>query len=198
MTRRVRGPLGCDAVQEWLLEAEPAELRGEGDSRFVRHLRECAACREAAQAVQDLQRRLARELGALRSRIDPAGAVALALRDRGTLALPDRGRGTRGLASGWSGWSRRTFVPLAAAAVAAGLWLVSSRSSPPTAPPEVASSALPPRPAFAVAAGETRFSLRIPERRGALVFATRDPAITVVWFYAADNRHQRRAPRRDR
>src|SRR5687767_15981082 len=41
----------CGQLRELLLTADPAELRGQGDSAIARHVRSCQRCAEAAQRI---------------------------------------------------------------------------------------------------------------------------------------------------
>jgi hypothetical protein len=43
--------VNCTEAYDAILEAELAELRGEGEGDLARHLRECAACRATARRV---------------------------------------------------------------------------------------------------------------------------------------------------
>jgi len=43
--------VNCTEAYDAVLEAELAELRGEGEGDLARHLRECAACRATARRV---------------------------------------------------------------------------------------------------------------------------------------------------
>ena len=55
----------CKTALERLLEADPAELGGEGDSELVVHLRGCERCTAVAERLLDGQQELAAELGEL-------------------------------------------------------------------------------------------------------------------------------------
>jgi predicted anti-sigma-YlaC factor YlaD len=64
----------CPEARELLLEAEVAELRGEGTSALVLHLAECAECRRAAQHLLEMNRRLNAALeSAPRTRVPAPG-----------------------------------------------------------------------------------------------------------------------------
>ena len=49
----------CDVMLDRMLEAEPAELAGAGDSALARHLRTCARCRGVAHQLRADSSRLA-------------------------------------------------------------------------------------------------------------------------------------------
>lgn len=50
----------CNKVQEAMLDADPAELRGDGTSPIAEHVRNCLTCRRAAVAIVADTRVLAR------------------------------------------------------------------------------------------------------------------------------------------
>jgi len=149
--------MDCAAARALLLEADPAELRGGGDSPLAAHLAECAACRARAEAILAGEA----ELGAaLRMLATPsADAKVIPLRPRRP----------------WGG----RMVPAAAslAAIAAALAAV-MLAGPDTAPPRVASVDERARlmfPAAPVARAEAG--------RSVAVLKTSDPGVTVVWVY---------------
>lgn len=59
----------CADVRERMLEAEPGELRGSGNTPVAAHVRECTACRTLATRMLNAQDELASAL----SRLAPAG-----------------------------------------------------------------------------------------------------------------------------
>lgn len=173
----------CRRARHRLLDAELSTLRGEDGTPLAAHLRACPRCRAAAEAILVAEERLARALDAVRPSIEPAEAVSLAEGAR---------RSAGGEAAGGARDRRRRLwplVPLAVAAAAALLVL-----GPPNGGEPVDSGRAPTPPmADGPLAGEavrdrvpgeaTRFALDVPERTRTVVFATRDPGITVVWFY---------------
>jgi hypothetical protein len=110
----------CEAARELLLDAEPAELRGEGEGALAAHLRECAACRQRAAFLLAETQRLQSTLQAIRP---PLHAVE---------------RGSGGEAHRW-----RLLVPLALAAGLGALLLARRHegSAPGAAPLQVAAAA---------------------------------------------------------
>lgn len=42
---------GCTRFLEAMMDADPRELRGEGDSELARHVPECPRCRAAASRI---------------------------------------------------------------------------------------------------------------------------------------------------
>ena len=65
----------CQEAYELLLEAEPAELRGEGDLPLARHLASCAECAALAAGLRAQHEQLAQALTAL-TPAHPPRAVA--------------------------------------------------------------------------------------------------------------------------
>ena len=91
----------CPDALRALLEAEPLELRGEGDSADAAHVRECTPCRMAAAVLLAGEEGLADALRGLAPPLD----VALVLErahsaDEDTVALPFPG--PAGYATYWS------------------------------------------------------------------------------------------------
>ena len=147
--------MDCRSARDLLLEAEPAELRGEGGSPLAAHLRECAGCRSAARAILAGQAELDAALRALAAA--PAEARVLPLRRRAGLA-----RRVATLA-----------VPLAAAAAAV---MLLDRGPAPENPgitrERIARALFPRRPVARPISG-----------RNATVLRTSDPGVTLVWIY---------------
>lgn len=166
----------CEAAREAMLECEPAELEGVGNTALAAHLRSCAACRRRAGVLVAELRDLDRALATLAATQTPAPA-----------------NGARGLAADVSGdarWQRlwRLAAPVAVAAALAVLVLAWPRgSSTPRSghPAAVAGSPVGPREAAATRGPELR--VRVPPDARVAVFQTRDPSVAVVWFFPAPN-----------
>lgn len=168
-------PMPCDAAREQLLVADLDELQGLGDSRLAHHVRRCERCRALAGRILVDQQALnlaLTELGRARS------SRMTSMTPRG-VGRPDDDRGFR------RRWSLRAALPIAAAAALAALLLLPpalrrGRVIPPgDTLRDVSVVALDP-----TAAGD-RPSLQVeaPAEGRMAVFETRDPSITVVWFY---------------
>jgi hypothetical protein len=146
--------IDCKAARALLLEAEPHELRGEGDSPLALHLVGCADCRGLADALLEGARELDAALAAIATPSTGARTVSLSARRR--------------VAPGWLAGAG-----LAAAAALAALLL---GRSPPTLNPglqrERIAQALFPTPPVAAAPGHS-----------VAVMKTSDPGVTVVWVY---------------
>lgn len=195
-------PAECRAARERMLEADPSTLGGHGESELARHLRRCDACRQAGAAILAAHRALADVLERAASRVGLERAVALAERGRAVGGAEDEAstpaRGARRRIGGLPGgqgarrrWPRRLLplVPLAAAAALAIL-LIGRGAGPRPGTPGTSSGAHAPAGGAAVLAERPRtagedggFALRVPEGGHAIVFATRDPRITVVWLH---------------
>lgn len=121
----------CEAARRELLECDPTELEGVGDSALAVHLRSCPACRARAAALLADTEALAEALNGLAGLrgAGPEGPAAAHAAERFT---PERHHGTVPMASPGSAPAApvsvrrllpRVLVPLAAAAALTGLVL---------------------------------------------------------------------------
>jgi hypothetical protein len=156
----------CVEMRERLLEADPAELLGEGDSTVALHVAGCAACTAAARRILRSQQELADALSQLSARAAPAaGVVSVDLGASAESAVrPARGA-RRSLL--------RVMPPLAAAAVLV-LFLLQPRAAD-----ELPRLEPVPEP--------TAYALDMPmvnatDGSDVAVMQTSNPNITVVWF----------------
>lgn len=157
----------CRGFRSQILEGDPHELRGEGDSRLAAHVRECSGCARAAATVLAELERLDAFLAS-----DPSDAVVDRVLARAGPTVP----GSRGPALADlhptgrpRPWPGRWTMVAAAAAVAALLLLPGS----------------PVPPAPEAPAGGT---LRLPtveamSGQRVAVLETDNPDITVLWFF---------------
>jgi predicted anti-sigma-YlaC factor YlaD len=149
--------MDCAAARALLLEADPAELRGEVDSPLAAHLRACAGCRSAAEAILAGEAELD---AALRAIARPSvGTRIVPLR-------PARGRGRRMMPAAAS------FAALAAAVV--GVMLSRPHTTAPrgATTEQIAQLMFPAPPVARAGAGKS-----------VAVLKTSDPGVTVVWVY---------------
>jgi predicted anti-sigma-YlaC factor YlaD len=147
--------MNCDAARQLLLEAELAELEGQGDGEVARHLQSCERCRKQARVILDQYAVLRGALERQTPRLDPADPRWR----RSVLRSPAR----RWVAA----------VPLALAAGLAIL-VVARRHQPahePSAPPPVAAS------------GAQGLDVQGPPGRTVAVFQTDNPDIVVIWSF---------------
>ena len=148
--------MNCASARSLMLEADLAELAPQAGSELGAHLRSCAACREAAADIRGLEAGLAAWLAAATPRGDDASALA-----RAAATARRRVRTRRVVTAG----------SFAAAAVLAGLLILSPRREP-TGPPVA--------PPFAEAA--RGFSVVAPPGHDVMVLQSADPNIVVVWY----------------
>jgi hypothetical protein len=161
----------CAGVRELMLEAEPAELRGAGDSPVALHVRACGDCRALATRMLDAQDDLAVALSALtqprphRESMSPGSAAPG--RSFGSqhprIARPSRPFRRAAIA----------LAPLAAAALLV-LMLHQQRNGddlPPLQPSPDALAMAADRPLVNVASGDD-----------VAIMSTTNPNITVVWY----------------
>lgn len=149
------GATTCDDALQALLEAEPSELRGEGESALAAHVRTCPRCAAVAGEL-----------------VAGEGALARALEGMAPVAPEtEHGRPRRV----WWRWA----APLAAAAAAAGLLFLQGGDEG-----TVPFRGGPGEGALRGDAGAGD-ALRVsaPEGRDVVVFETDEPDITVVWLY---------------
>lgn len=165
----------CVPFRERMLEADPEELRGEGDGPLARHLRACPACARVASVLLEETGRLDAFLAAAPA-LDVEAVLAKAGIESG------RGPGTAGASSPRSSGprfaprmrrfpTRRLWIPVAAAAALA---LLLFRSSTVHVPPTSVAAAVhaPAPPVVEPTAGQD-----------AAIIKTDDPEITVVWLF---------------
>jgi anti-sigma factor RsiW len=152
--------VNCDVALERMLEADPDELAGRGDSELALHVAGCARCGAVAAELLAGQETLAAGLRSLEGGRD----VEVVL--DGVRRAAARRRRRRRLLS-------RVAAPLAAAAALA-LLVVGDRGS--QVRPQ---ASLPPR----AAVSRPEQTVRLAPNTNAVVFETDNPKITVVWFY---------------
>ena len=160
----------CAEALGVMLEAAPSELQDSGDTTLSRHLRECGRCRSMAQAILADEALLARGLEALVPPLDLDRLLDEAMgadpTSSGATPVPK----PSGKVSRFP-WKRTagTLLPLAAAATLAALFLGRSKQ-------------LPGDP-YRLAPEAPGLGLEVPEGRNVAVLATRNPEITVLWFF---------------
>lgn len=186
----------CAQARERMLTADPAELRQGGDSALARHLAHCERCasmaatltRELTQLdtaleeyaragdpVLEAQRALARsrEGAEPETGIERSSPETRVHEPRPVVDLEDRleRRGRR------RGWAVGLGGVAAAAAIAALLWTGGPEELPP--------GGVPPGPTGD--AGNSpirpRVAVQPPDDQTAVVMATGNPEITIVWLY---------------
>jgi len=150
----------CRDALRALLEAEPQELRGEGESAVAAHVRECPECGMAADALLAGEESLAETL---RGQAPPLDVKSVLERARLPFPPPSRPR--------WRSAVWKSVVPLAAAAATAFLLLTRDGGIPPVTPVS--------EPAVIT----TAQVLEAPEGKNVAVLETQNPAIAVVWFF---------------
>jgi hypothetical protein len=151
----------CAEARDLILEADPSELEGSGESLLADHIRECGRCRAVAGTILGAERSLA---AGLADAVEPPDLDELLKKasrpesPKGSI-LPLRKRRV-GLA---------VLPVVAAAAMVALLFLGEQPRLPgdPYTPPERSSG----------------LGLEIPEGRNAAVLTTNNPNITVLWFF---------------
>ena len=149
--------MNCTEARNLLLEAELAELHGEGESEVARHIHECARCRTMAQEIVEQEGALAEALAGVRPGVSAATAADEA-RTPEVIPLPR--------------WRRRwtALIPAALAATIAGILLTGSGTPP--AQPAAETAAVAAVPVVDAASSER-----------VVVFNTDNPDIVVVWLF---------------
>ncbi len=150
--------MNCELAFEGMLEADPEELAGQGDSELAAHIKQCSRCGAVAAEILAGQELLAN--GLRRLRVD--GTVEELLPEVRRVAATPRRR-----------LLTRVALPLAAAATLA-LLIVGDRPTVPRPEAAVQIAQAMPRP---------EQSVRLAPNTNAVVFKTSNPKITVVWFY---------------
>ena len=147
----------CKNALEQLLEADPAELSGRGESELVGHLRDCERCAAVARRLLDGQAELASALGQLTPRTDVEEALGTARARR------------RRIARRRNAW--RVAAPLAAAAAVTAVLLVGSPDG--RMPGEIVSLPAP----------RIEPVLEVASAQNVMVLETPDKSAKVIWFY---------------
>jgi len=155
----------CEGYREALLEAEPDDLRGIGQTEVARHVRTCPACARAGEIILETTASLNAFLD---SEVPVPDLDALLRRATASAVTPPRQAERPGPVASWRG-SRR-WVALAAAASIAALLLLPDRPAP--LPPVATVATAAPLPTVESAPGQT-----------VAVFETENPDITVLWFF---------------
>jgi anti-sigma factor RsiW len=152
--------MNCTEARELLLEAELAELRGEGESEVARHIRDCARCQSMAREIVEQEGALAQALAGVRPQVS-ADTVAAAAATAKVLPLRPR-------------WKRRwaAVITAALAATIAGILLTSNGTPPADVPSTTEVAAAATVPVVDATSSETF-----------VVFNTDNPDIVVVWLY---------------
>ncbi len=140
-----------------MLEADPAELAGQGDSELAVHLRECARCQVVGTKLLAGQAGLAAAL----TRMTPPTTVDVAL---------SAARERRTKARRWQQFWR--WGPVAAAAAIAGAMVLQALGGAPTLEGEIG-----PVPAA------IEPLVQAPAGQNVMVFETSDRSAKVIWFY---------------
>jgi hypothetical protein len=162
------GPSVCAEMRERLLDADPAELRGEGDSTVALHLHDCARCAAAARRILGAQQELAASLSTLTDQAAATGRVGA------TVGMSRAwGRGHASRTSRTRRWLIGTTAPLAAAAVLV-LVLVQRRAGDEL-------PRLEPLPEQVAAATDVPM-VNVTGNDDVAIMRTTNPNITVVWY----------------
>lgn len=147
----------CGEARTALLDADPADLRGETDTALAAHLGACTACRAAADAVLATEAAAAGWIAARMPQRGPAEAIA-----RGHAAARRR--------------RHRRWRWAASVAAAAGLVaLLVARPAARRPPVNAHVAQAEPDPA--------RVAVAAPAGRSVAVFETANPDLVIIWFF---------------
>lgn len=151
--------MNCEMALERMLDANPEELDGRGDSELVVHIQDCGRCQAVAAELLAGHEMLDAEIHSVDAdrgveRVMPAVRRAAIQRVRRRRLI-------------------RFVIPAAAAAVLA---LLVTRDPVPSMP-------LGNPPAQLAGSAPEQPTVRLAPNTNALVLETNNPKITVVWFY---------------
>lgn len=146
--------MNCETAREHMLQADLADLRGEGAGELAQHLRACQTCGERARRILEQTTALAATL----ERAAPRTAAATIRRGGAAWKAPRR-------------WA--VAVPLALAASVAVMVLVRNRTG------QAPVSAVTLSPAVAAAP----LDVQVRPGRAVTVFQTDNPNIVVIWSF---------------
>jgi hypothetical protein len=149
--------INCSTAYERLLEADPTQLTGQGDTELAVHVRDCARCQAVGATLLAGQEQLATALSELR----PTAAVDQAL----SVAHARRAK-----ARTWN-WVGQ-WGPVAAAAVVAGMMILQSVTGSRMMEPE-----------FGMAPPAIEPLIEVSADQNVMVFETKDESAKVIWFY---------------
>ncbi len=149
--------IDCETAFELLLEADPTELAGRGDSELAEHVRGCARCGAVAARLLRGQEELATALGELGPRTGVEEALSIVRARRRKVE--------------WRRHAWRVVAPLAAAAAIAAVVILRSPTEP--LPEEIVRSPAPRIEAV----------VKVAAAQNVMVFETRDKSAKVIWFY---------------
>ena len=151
--------MNCELALERMLDADPEELEGRGDSELISHIQGCGRCQAVAAELVAGHEMLAAQIHSVDvdrgvERVLPAVRRAATQRVRRRRLI-------------------RFALPAAAAAVLA---LFATRDRVPSVP-------LGNPPARLAGPALEQPTVRLAPNTNALVLKTNNPKITVVWFY---------------
>jgi len=149
--------INCDNAFERLLEADPADLAGHGDSQLAVHVSECARCQAVGATLLGGQEQLAAALTQIVPHTDVDGALNAARARRSKI---------RKRQQFWQ-WG-----PIAAAAAISGVMILQALGGNPMLEGELLSAPAAIEPLVEAQAGQN-----------VLVFETSDQSAKVIWFY---------------
>lgn len=151
--------MNCATAREYMLTADPAELEGRAAGPLFDHLGACAACRAIAEGLVAAHRELRESLA-----VEPAARAAAEVARGAIRSAQRRQLVTRRFRRG---------VPLAAAAILAGLLVLRRSPEAPFSPPARDAGAVP-----------ARFAVTAPPGKNVLVLQQPDTSrVIVVWFF---------------
>ncbi len=151
--------MNCELALERMLDADPEELKGHGDSELVLHIQGCGRCQAVAAELLQGHEMLAERIQSVD--LDRGVEAVLPAVRRVATRRVRRRRLTR------------FALPAAAAAV---LVLLAIRDRVPSMPLVDPPAQLPGQP-------PKQPTVRLAPNTNALVLETNNPKITVVWFY---------------
>ena len=149
--------ISCDSAFERLLEADPADLAGHGDSELAVHVQECVRCQAVGAKLLGGQEQLAAALTQIVPHTDVDGALSAARVSRSKAHRRQKL---------WQ-WG-----PIAAAAAIAGVMVLQALGGTPMLEGEILSAPVTIEPLVEAPAGQN-----------VLVFQTSDQSAKVIWFY---------------
>jgi len=149
--------INCDSAFEHLLEADPQELAGLGDSQLAVHVSECVRCQAVGAKLLGGQEQLAAALTQIVPHTDVDGALNAARARRSKI---------RKRHQFWQ-WG-----PIAAAAAISGVMILQALGGTPILEGEILSVPAAIEPLVEAPAGQNM-----------LVFQKSDQSAKVIWFY---------------
>ena len=146
--------MNCSECQEYLLEADPELLTGIGDEPIAAHIRSCEVCRDLAMAMLSQLQRASLAYARIEPMSQPPRPAVRSIARRVVWAVTSLAAAAAAVLTFHAVGRRGATEDLHG-----GYWVQLSDATPPS------------------------ITVSVPDGRNAIVFATKNPLIDIVWIY---------------